>query len=117
MMERGFISSLFDFSFSEFITPKIVSALYMIGVILAGISALAMIFMGFTSGVLVGLLAIIVSPLLFFLNVIVLRLWLEIIIVLFKIYGGIRALGSPEGAQYTSPAQPLGRHSKLDIDF
>lgn len=116
-MERGFISSLFDFSFSEFITPKIVSVLYMIGVISAGISTIAMIFFSFFRDGTTGLFAILLSPLLFFLYVIVLRLWLEIIIVLFKIYGGIRALGSPQAAHYAPPSQPLGKHSKLDIDF
>lgn len=82
---KSFLSALFDFSFSEFITIKIIKVLYVIGIILAGIAALFMIGGGFGTSFFAGILALIISPIIFLLYVLVVRIWLELIIVLFKI--------------------------------
>ncbi len=103
-MNKGFFGSLFDFSFSEFVTPKIISVLYIIGMVFAGIGALFMIVAGFTNGFGSGLVALLLSPVVFLLYVIMIRVYLELVVVLFKIYGGIRIMSEGQGGQFA--AQP-----------
>lgn len=75
--DRGFISKLFDFSFSEFIAIQIVGVLYLLGVIVAALAALAILIGGFTQGFATGIGAVIVAPIVFFLYVIFIRIGLE----------------------------------------
>ncbi len=82
---RGFISSLFDFSFHSFITGKLIKVLYMLAMIMAGILALAVIVSGFSVNSAVGLAALIFSPLAFLIVVAYSRVGLEIIMVVFRI--------------------------------
>ena len=81
---KGFIGALFDLSFTSFITTKIIKFLFIIAIILGGIEALVIIGAGFTSGSMVGLLALIVSPLVFLLFVIGARVYMELVIVIFR---------------------------------
>lgn len=82
---KGFFGALFDFSFTEFITVKIIKVLYIIGIVMAGLGALAFLIGGFTKGFVAGVVMLIVSPLVFLLYVILIRMWLEVILVLFRI--------------------------------
>ena len=81
----GFFRALFDFSFTEFVTTRLIRLLYAIGVLLAAVAALGAIVRGFNAGAGAGIVALIVSPLIFLLVVILARVWLEIIIVVFRI--------------------------------
>jgi len=81
----NFLSALFDFSFSEFVTTKIIKILYGILIVLAGVAALVAIISGFTNSVGQGILMLILSPLVFLLYVILARVWLELVIVIFRI--------------------------------
>ncbi|GAB4186732.1 MAG: hypothetical protein Kow00108_23820 [Calditrichia bacterium] len=81
----GFLNRLFDFTFSELITLKIIRFLYVMGVFFAGIGSLYLIVSMFQSSFFAGLLAIIISPLVFLLYVILIRVYLEILYVIFKI--------------------------------
>jgi hypothetical protein len=82
----GFFQSLFDFSFSYFITSKIIKLLYALSICFAGITALSMIIGGFTSSFLTGLLTLLIAaPVVFLLMVIYSRVILEIIMVIFRI--------------------------------
>ncbi len=115
-MYKGFLSSLFDFSFTEFVTPRIISFIFIAGVVLIGISTLGVIFSGFAADTAYGFVMLLLSPISFLLVVIMLRVYLELIIVLFKIYTGIRSLGT--GAGYRNSASPPPQDSsKLDIDI
>ncbi len=82
---KGFFTTLFDFSFAEFIVPKIVRILFGIGILGAAILALAVIVNGFHAGILAGLLMIILSPVFFVIGVILVRVYLEVVLVLFRI--------------------------------
>lgn len=84
-IEHGFFKSLFDFSFTEFVTTKIIKFLYGLLILFAGIIILFIIVGGFRGGAASGLLALIIAPLLFLLYAIIARVWLEIIIVVFRI--------------------------------
>ena len=94
MEARGFFAALFDFSFSEFLTPKIIKILYGIGLVLAAIGALVFIGAGFHRGVGAGVIFLIVSPLIFLLYALGVRIYLEILIVLFRIAGWVEEIAS-----------------------
>jgi Domain of unknown function (DUF4282) len=82
---KDFFASLFDFSFTAFITSKIIKLLYALSVVGAGLSALAFITSGFSNSVALGVVMLLIGgPLYFFLVVISARVFLEIIIVLFR---------------------------------
>ena len=82
----SFFKALFDFSFTEFVTTKIIKFLYVVTMILAALMWLGALIYCFTLGeaaVVIG--AIIVCPIAFFLQVIFTRVGLEILIVVFGI--------------------------------
>ena len=82
---KGFFAKLFDFSFRDFITPTIIAILYGIMIAIAAIGAIAMIVAGFTQGVGLGIVALIFSPVIFLLYVIMFRVYLEIVVALIRI--------------------------------
>ncbi|MDY6827512.1 MAG: DUF4282 domain-containing protein [Bacillota bacterium] len=110
-MQKGFISSLFDFSFTEFITPKIISILFIIGVVGSGIAAVGFIVSGFATSIVMGILFLILSPFVFLLMVIAFRVYMEIIIILFKIYENLKTISESKEntpqASGTPPAPPV----------
>jgi len=81
----GFFASLFDFSFTEFITTKLIKFLYGLGMLLGGVMALGLIIAGFAQSAIVGILFLVLSPLVFLLYVIGARVWLELVMVVFRI--------------------------------
>jgi hypothetical protein len=84
--QKGFFGSLFDMSFSEFITTKIIKFLYVLSIIFIGLGALALIIFGFIASVWIGLLVLfIVAPIYIILYIIIVRVWLELMIVIFRI--------------------------------
>lgn len=83
---KGFLSRLFDLSFQSFITTSIIKVLYVLFIIFAGLGALSFIAFGFAANAGVGVLMLIISPLVFLLYVIMARVYLEIVIVLFRIH-------------------------------
>lgn len=85
MEVKGFFSSLFDFSFTEFITPRIIKLLFVLAIIISAIFALFIFFVGITRGGLEALLTLILAPLVFLLYVVGARVWLEVIMVMFRI--------------------------------
>jgi hypothetical protein len=81
----GFLSSLFDLSFSNFITTKLIKVLFVICIVLAAFGAIAIILGGFAQGALVGIVALLIlAPLLFFFYVIIARVNMEVLIVIFR---------------------------------
>ena len=83
---QGFLASLFDMSFTSFVTTKLIKVLYVLGILGAGLMALSIATSGFARGAGTGLLAlIIVAPIVFFLCVIYSRVILELIIVVFRV--------------------------------
>ena len=83
--EKGFIQMLFDISFEEIITLKIIKFLYLLGILFSGIGAFYLIVQGFSNSFFTGFLALIFSPVLFFIYVILSRVILEIVWSVFKI--------------------------------
>ena len=85
MNEKGLFAALFDLSFTEFVTTRVIKFLFLVGILFAALGTLALIVAGFTAGFFKGLFALIVSPLVFLLYSILARMWCELIIVVFRI--------------------------------
>ena len=106
--QKSFFALLFDFSFSEFITEKIIRFLFAIAVIVAAIGALVMLVQGIqmlSYNVLMGLVQIILTPLVFILYVILARVYLELIMVIFHIEDHVEKIAAGSPAQQP-PTQP-----------
>lgn len=82
---EGGLAALFDFGFNRFITLSVVKVLYMLGMALIVLVSLAMIISAFSTGVLAGLGAIVLAPILALIYLIMLRIWLELVVVIFRI--------------------------------
>lgn len=83
---KSFFSSLFDMSFSNFITPKIIRILFILAIIGSAIWALALLVAGLGSGSAGGILGgLIGAPIVFILAVILSRVYLELLLVMFRI--------------------------------
>jgi Domain of unknown function (DUF4282) len=86
----GFFSSLFDTSFKSFVTPKIVRVVFIIGLVVAALYGLG-IFIALASrgggGVVLGL---ILGPIVFLVMTIGLRVYLEVVMLLFRIEANTR---------------------------
>ena len=91
--ERGFLASLFDFSFTSFITTKIIKVLYVLVMIMIVLSALVFTFGAFRASATFGLLTLVIGDPLFIIIVLALwRLYFEFYIVFFRIAEDIRAM-------------------------
>ena len=82
---NGFFGSLFDLSFSKFITVGIIKFLFVLAIIGSGIGAFVMLINGFRQGGIAILFGIILAPIVFFLCVLAARVYLELIMVAFRI--------------------------------
>ena len=86
MPERSFLSSLFDISFTSFVTTRIIKVVYVITLVLIGLTALVFVVASFAQSVAGGLFVLlIVAPLLSLLYVIYARVLLELVMAIFRI--------------------------------
>jgi len=106
---RGFLSALFDFSFTSFVTTKIIKVLYVLILVLASITALIYTIVAFRLSAAFGLLTLVIGDPLFIIIVMAFwRLILEAFIVVFRIAEDIRAL-----RERSSTGAGAGRSSPL----
>jgi uncharacterized membrane protein len=91
---KGFVSSLFDFGFTSFVTPKIIKVLYVLVTIWTILWALAFLDIGFKYGGFGGGLVtlIIIDPIMILLSLGVLRVVLEFFMVTFRMQEDLKAL-------------------------
>jgi Domain of unknown function (DUF4282) len=83
--EGPFFSRLFDFTFTTSVAPSLIKILYILSLIAIGLGLLFIVIGGFTQGFLTGLVALVFGAVGALIYVILARLWLEIVIVLFRI--------------------------------
>ncbi|MFN0057185.1 MAG: DUF4282 domain-containing protein [Planctomycetota bacterium] len=107
MDKKTFFGALFDFSFTEFVTTRLIKLIFGLSILLAGFSALALVITSFAAGTLAVLGALVVAPIVFLLYVIVARVWLEVVIALFKVAEHTSRI--PEVARAPS-ASPMSAH-------
>lgn len=92
----GSLSALLDLSFNQFVTMSVIKILYILAIVLAGLFALIMVVTSFIGSIVSGLIALVISPIIFIVYVLMARVWLEIIMVIFRIEKNTR-----EVADYT----------------
>lgn len=81
---RGFFGQLLDFSFTEFITTKIIKVLYGLAIFIAAVFTILLIIGAFSDSVASGVILLVLSPLWLLLCVTVSRLILEMVLVAFR---------------------------------
>ena len=124
MKAQSFFSSLFDYSFSSFITPRIIKVLYVLATIGISLWTLFLIVAAFnvSDGAGGGML-LIGGPLFFLFSMIYARVFLELVIAFFRINGNVQEIRDeriggapqpvpslvppPEDAPVLSPAESL----------
>ena len=74
---KGFFSALFDFGFNHFATPAVVKILYVIGLVLIGLTYISAVISGFVVGVGPGLLALIIGAIIALFALALFRITLE----------------------------------------
>jgi hypothetical protein len=86
--EKGFLGSLFDFSFDSLVTPKIIKVLYILFTAWTALIALIILVIGFKTGGMAGGLftLFIVEPIFVLLTLGIYRVVLEAFMVVFRIY-------------------------------
>jgi hypothetical protein len=90
---KGFLSALFDFSFTSFVTTRIIKVLYVLILILTCLSALVFTFSSFKVNATFGFLVLVIGDPLFILIVMGFwRLIMEAFIVVFRISEDVREL-------------------------
>jgi hypothetical protein len=99
--EKGFLGSLFDFSFTSLVTPKIVKVLYILFTIWTALIGLSILIIGFkTGGVAGGLFTlIIVEPIFVLLTLGIYRVVLELFVVVFRIYDELKKISANNDGQ------------------
>jgi len=102
MQQKGFFASLFDFSFSSMVTTKIIKILYTLAVIGMGLLTISWIAAAFAASETAGVIVLVLSPLIFILMVTIARMYLEAVIVLFKIAENTATIA--ENTKRTTPS-------------
>lgn len=95
----GFINSLFDFSFTSFVTPKVIKILYALIMIGVGLGVLFFVILAFRLNVVLGAISLLIlGPVYFLVTMAFYRVVLEFFMVTFRIYEElhlIRRRGDP----------------------
>ena len=85
MEKKNVLALMFDLSFSDFVTTRVVKVLFIIGVVMTGIGTLLTVVAGFAGGFASGFIALILAPVWFLLGTFLSRIYCELIIVVFRI--------------------------------
>lgn len=85
MKHNRFFAALFDLSFSEFITTKLIKLIYAISLVVSGVVIVAGVVTAFTRSAVVGIVALVLAPIAFLLSALSARVWTELLIVIFRI--------------------------------
>jgi hypothetical protein len=84
---QGFINSLFDFSFTSFVTPKVIKALYALIMIGVGLAVVLFVIVVFRYNAVAGAISLVIlGPIYFLVTMAFYRVVLEFFMVTFRIY-------------------------------
>ena len=85
-MNKDFLSGLMDFTFTEFVTTRIVKFVYILHLVLAGLFCISMLFKALLSGSFLSAIGgMLLAPILFIILALVGRIYAELVIVIFRI--------------------------------
>jgi hypothetical protein len=105
MEAKGFFTSLFDYSFRAFVTPKIIKILYVLATAVISLWTIVLMLAGFRApGGLGVIVLLIVAPLFFIISMIWARVWLELIMVFFRINANVQDIHDGHRGKVGQPA-------------
>jgi hypothetical protein len=81
----GSFGALVDFSFSRFVTLKLIKVIYFLVFIIAAIVSVVIVVAAFMEDTNWGIGALLLSPVLFLINILIARVYMELVVVLFRI--------------------------------
>lgn|GEM_PF-386467 len=97
---KGFVGSLFDFGFTSFVTPTVVKVLYVLIMVVLGLTGLGFAVSAFSLNKIAGIFVlIVVAPLFFFVFLALYRIVLELFVVIFRIAEDLRAIRDRSGSR------------------
>ena len=106
---KGFLASLLDTSFTTLVTTRVISVLYLLLLILAGVGLLGFVIAAIASGSAAEILvAVIVGPLVALLYVVYARVILEVILAIFRLLESNREIAFLQRQQVGLLQQQLG---------
>ena len=108
MEAKGFLATIFDFSFTEFVTTKVIKFLLGLAMVVNVIVTIFWIVGGFNISALMGILFIVLSPVIYLILMLFSRIYLELIIVIFRIAENLIKIRENLGSQQSGPAGPTG---------
>lgn len=91
---KSFVGALLDVKFSSFITTKLISLLYALGIVVSAIVTLLFIVMGFSADAVAGVVMLIISPIILLAVLAGFRVALEAVVIIFKIGEYLRNIDS-----------------------
>ncbi|HUC58785.1 MAG TPA: DUF4282 domain-containing protein [Streptosporangiaceae bacterium] len=90
---KGFFGSLFDTSFESFVTPTIIKIVYILAMIGVGFGTLVLAIEGFVALHIYGIFVLlIICPLYFFFSLLLTRIYMELIMVIFRLSNDVRVI-------------------------
>lgn len=90
--QKGFWARFFDFSFKSFVTPSLIKVLFIVFMVVIGLSVIGMIVTGFSASAATGVLFLIGGLIYGFLALLWARVVLEIVIIFFRIHENTEAI-------------------------
>ena len=87
--EKNFFAGLFDFSFQQQLTRRIVKLLYILGILFGGIAVVAKVVLGYQQSPADGIINLVVGIVSLFVGILIARVLLELALVLLRISEGI----------------------------
>ena len=99
MQAKGFFGSLFDYSFSSYITPRIIKVLYVLATVLVALWTLVLILAAFKASSGLGIVALLIGgPIYFVIAMIFARVGLEFLSAFFRIHGDVQEINLRSGS-------------------
>jgi len=87
--DKNFFAALFDFSFQQQLTRRLVKLLYIIGILAGGISVVTYVVFGFQQSPAEGLINLVGGIVSLFVAILIWRVLLELTLVILRISEGI----------------------------
>jgi hypothetical protein len=83
--DKGFLARLFDFSFEEFVTPTVITIVFVLMVAVSVLFMAGSLLSALSEGGATALVGLIMAPIGFLLWVLIARMWLELVAVIFRL--------------------------------
>jgi hypothetical protein len=93
--EKNFFAGLFDFSFGQLLTRRIVKLLYVISILGGGVAVVACVVLGMQQSPAQGLISLVAGIAALFVGILIVRVVLELALVILRIAVGIERATHP----------------------